>query len=165
MNDTIITTDTCRKLGGLLKMFMAQVMGDDTDLLLRYLKRTDLTLPSLAVLAVVERQGTASIGEIGTSLDYSLANASLMVDKLVCQGCVTRVENASDRRHKLVQLTAKGQMLLCELRGTRADHIAQQLRRLPPDLLAEMIELFSVITDELPPEPQRTIDMVGTDAA
>ena len=164
MNDTIGTTDTCVKLSGLLKMFMAQVMGDDTDLLLRYMKRADLTLPSLGVLALVERQGTVSIGEIGTSLDYSLANASLLVDKLVCQGCVTRVENANDRRHKLVQLTPKGQLLLCELRGARADHIAQQLRLLPPDLLDEMIELFRVITDELPPEPQRTIDMVGTDA-
>lgn len=143
---------------------MAQVMHDDTDLLLRYVKRADLTLPLLAVLALVERQSPVSIGEIAASLDYSLANASLLVDKLVCQGCVTRVENANDRRHKLVQLTPKGQSLLCGLRTVRADHVAQQLRLLPPDLLTETIELFRAITDELPPEPQRLSDMVGAGA-
>ncbi|HEY0607251.1 MAG TPA: MarR family winged helix-turn-helix transcriptional regulator [Herpetosiphonaceae bacterium] len=164
MNDTVGTTNACAKLSGLLSVFMAQVMHDDTDLLLRYVKRADLTLPLLAVLALVERQSPVSIGEIATSLDYSLANASLLVDKLVCQGCVTRVENANDRRHKLVQLTPKGQSLLCGLRTVRADHVAQQLRLLPPDLLTETIELFRAITDELPPEPQRASDMVGTGA-
>lgn len=164
MNDTVGTTNACAKLSGLLSVFMAQVMHDDTDLLLRYVKQADLNLPLLAVLALVERQSPVSIGEIATSLDYSLANASLLVDKLVCQGCVTRVENANDRRHKLVQLTPKGQTLLTELRAVRADHVAQQLRRLPPDLLTETIELFRAITDELPPERQRSIDMLSTSA-
>lgn len=161
MNDTLGTTDACAKLSGLLSVFMGQVMRDDTSLLLRYVKRADLTLPLLAVLARVERQGTVSIGEIGASLDYSLANASLLVDKLVCQGCVTRFENANDRRHKLVQLTPKGQALLAELRIARADNIAQQLRLLPPDLLTQTIELFRAITDELPLEPQRASGMVA----
>lgn len=164
MNDTVGTTNACAKLSDLLSVFMAQVMHGDTDLLLRYIKQADLNLPLLAVLALVERQSPVSIGEIATSLDYSLANASLLVDKLVCQGCVTRVENANDRRHKLVQLTTKGQTLLTELRAVRADHVAQQLRLLPPDLLTETIELFRAITDELPPERQRSIDMVSSSA-
>lgn len=136
-------------LSSLLSGVMAQSMCYDTDTLLRFVKRTDLTLPLLAVLALVERHGALSIGELGASLDYSLANASLLVDKLVCQGCVTRVEAASDRRHKLVQLTPKGQALLAELWSTRADSVAGQLCLLPPDIVAQTIELVRAITEEL----------------
>jgi DNA-binding MarR family transcriptional regulator len=161
MSDLAGTTHTRVELSSLLSVCMAQVMRYDTDTLLRYVKRTELTLPLLAVLTLVERRGALSIGELGAGLDYSLANASLLVDKLVCQGCVTRIENASDRRHKLVQLTAQGHVLLGELRAARADNVARQLLILPPDLLQATIELLRAITDELPlPGPQRVIEMV-----
>jgi DNA-binding MarR family transcriptional regulator len=165
MNDYVKITCAQRELCSLLSAFIAQSMSDDTDTLLRFVKRADLTLPLLAVLSLVERDGAISIGEFSASLDYSLANASLLVDKLVCQGCVTRVENASDRRHKLVQLTPKGQALLQELRDARAENIAQQLRLLPPDLLARTIELLRAITDELALPPVRRTTNIADPAA
>ncbi len=165
MNDPVGTTNAQTELSELLSVFLAQAMRYDTDTLLRYMKRAELTLPLLSMLSLVEHQGAMTIGELGASLDYSLANASLLVDKLVCQGYVTRVENARDRRHKQVQLKPKGQALLAELRGTRADHVAQQLRLLPPDLLTRTIELLRTITDELPPPAtQRTTEIVGAAA-
>lgn len=157
VNDLMETNCLHAELDALVSVFIAQAMCYDTETLLRFVKQVDLTLPLLAVLDVVERQGATSIGEIGSRLDYSLANASLLVDKLVCQECVTRVENASDRRHKLVQLTAKGQALLAELRAARSAHVVQQLRLLPPERLMRTTELLRVITDELPlPANQRT---------
>ncbi len=159
------TTNGSAELKTLLSLFFAAVMRHDTDTLLRFLKRAELTLPLLCVLGVVERRGAVSIREIGDSLDYSLANASLIVDKLVCQGCVTRVENVRDRRHKLVQLTPKGQALLAELREVRADNIGQQLLLLPPDLLTQTLELLSAITDELSlPETHCATEIVSAAA-
>ena len=146
----------------LLSAFLAQALRYDTDTLLRFLKRAELTLPLLSVLNLVERESMTSIGELAVRLDYSLANASLLVDKLVCQGYVTRVENASDRRHKQVQLTSAGQALLAELRAARADNVAQELLRLPPDLVTRTIELFRAITDELPlPEAPAITEIVS----
>lgn len=113
----------------------------------------------------MERQDAISIGELGAGLDYSLANASLLVDKLVCQGYVTRVENVSVQRHKLVRLTSKGQSHLAALRIAHADGVTQQLLLLPPALLTQTIALLRAITDELPlPETQRITEAVGTAA-
>jgi DNA-binding MarR family transcriptional regulator len=165
MNDQVEITGAHAELCSLLSAFIAQSMSDDTDTLLRFVKRADLTLPLLAVLSLVERDGAISIGEFSASLDYSLANASLLVDKLVCQGCVTRIENASDRRHKLVQLTPKGQALLAELREARAENIARQLRLLPPDLIAQTIGLLRTITEELALPPASRTTNIGDAAA
>ncbi len=160
------TTKGSAELSSVLSLFFAEAMRHDTDTLLRFLKRAELTLPLLSMLCVVERRGAVSIGELGASLDYSLTNAGLLVDKLVCQGYVTRVENARDRRHKLVQLTPKGQALLAELRVARTDDIAQQLLLLPPDLLTRILELLRAITDELPlRETQCTTELVSAAAA
>ncbi len=143
-------TDTAHEeLSEVLSVFVAQVLHCDTDTLLRFVRKAELTLPLLAVLALVERQGASSIGEIGVRLNYTLANASLLVDKLVCLEYVTRVENAKDRRHKLVQLTPKGQAVLAGLQAARAETMAQQLLQLPPPLVTQTITLLRSITDEL----------------
>ncbi|MDP9316597.1 MAG: MarR family transcriptional regulator [Chloroflexota bacterium] len=143
-------TDTAHEeLSEVLSVFVAQVLHCDTDTLLRFVRQAELTLPLLAVLALVERQGASSIGEIGVRLNYTLANASLLVDKLVCLEYVTRVENAKDRRHKLVQLTPKGQAVLAGLQAARAETMAQQLLQLPLPLVTQTITLLRSITDEL----------------
>lgn len=166
MNDSLGIIKAHAELSSVLSVFMAQVMRYDTDTLLRFVKQAELTLPLLSVLSLVERRGAVSIGELGAGLDYSLANASLLVDKLVCQGYVTRVENASDRRHKLVQLTAKGQALLAELRAARADTMAQQLLPLPPDVLTRTLELFREVTAELTlPQTPYTTEIVSAATA
>lgn len=150
-------SDTHRELSGLLSTFIAEAMRYDSDALLRFVRRTELTLPLLSLLSVLERQGTVCIGKLGSDLDCSLANASLMVDRLVCKGYVTRVENAADRRLKLVQLTPIGQALVAELRDARADDLAQQLLLLPPELLHRTLGLLREITTELQLSPAPTV--------
>ena len=165
MNNLIETMNASAKLSSMLSLLVAEAMRHDIDTLLRFVKRAELTLPLLAALCVVERRGTVSIGELGTCLDCSLANASLLVDKLVCTGCVTRLENASDRRHKLVQLTPSGQTLVAALRAARADDMAQQLLQLPPDVLNRTLELLRDVTAELELSGARpTTDGAGTAA-
>ena len=149
MNDAKNPTNPVDELSGLLSFFMTAAMRNDTDMLLRFLKREDMTLSLLSALCVVERQGKVSIGELGTTLDFSLANASLLVDKLVCNGCVTRVEDMQDRRQKLVQLTPKGHALVAELRSARADDVARHLRQLPPDVLLRTLTVLREVTTEL----------------
>src|SRR6476659_1866622 len=126
MNDRMATTDTTALLSGLLSTFMTVMLRCDTADMLRVLKREELYMPRLAALNVVERQGAASISEICANLNLSLGNTSILIDKLVCHGFVTRVEDVSDRRHKLVRLTAKGQALIQALRTARANSIVQR---------------------------------------
>jgi DNA-binding MarR family transcriptional regulator len=150
VNDLGNTTDTVVQLTFLLGQFMAEVLRYDTDAMLRLIQREDLSLARIGALSFVERRGSASISEISACLDLSLGNTSMLVDKLVCKGFVTRAEDASDRRHKLVQLTNKGQALIAELRATRVNHVVQRMLVLPPELLAHTIDVLRDINAQLP---------------
>src|SRR5438046_10655415 len=127
MNDLMPITDTTAQLNELLGTFMTEVFRCDTADMLRLLKREDLSMPRIAALNVVERQGAASISEICAYLDLSLGNTSILIDKLVCHGFVTRVEDVSDRRQKLVWLTKKGQAVIEELRATAVNRLVPRI--------------------------------------
>src|SRR5215213_2927470 len=150
MNDSIPTTDTKVQLHELLSSFMTEVLRCDTAAMLRVLQREDLSMPRIAALNVVERQGVASISEICADLNLSLGNTSILIDKLVCHGFVTRVEDASDRRHKQVRLTGKGQALIEELRAARVNSVVQRMLLLPPELLERAIDVLRDVTEQLP---------------
>ena len=149
MNDHMTATDTTMQLSELLSTFMTEVLRCDTADMLRVLKREDLSMPRLGALNVVEQQGAASISEICAYLNLSLGNTSMLIDKLVCHGFVTRIEDASDRRHKLVRLTAKGQALIEELRAARVNTVVQRMQLLPPDLLDRAINVLREVTEQL----------------
>ena len=151
MNDLKPITDTTAQLSELLGMFMIDILRCDTADMLRLLKREDLSMPRIAALNVVEQQGAASISQICAYLGLSLGNTSILIDKLVCHDFVTRVEDASDRRHKLVRLTAKGQALIQELRAARVNSVVQRMLLLPPDLLDRVIDVLRDVTEQLPP--------------
>jgi DNA-binding MarR family transcriptional regulator len=151
MNDRMPITDTAAQLSELLDTFMTEVFRCDTTDMLRLLKREDLSMPRIAALNIVERQGAASISEICAYLGLSLGNTSILIDKLVCHGFVTRVEDVNDRRHKLVRLTEKGQALIQELRTARVNSVVQRMLLLPPDLLDRAVEVLRDVTEQLPP--------------
>ena len=151
MNDLRPITDTTAQLSELLGMFMIEILRCDTADMLRLLKREDLSMPRIAALNVVEQRGAASISEICAYLGLSLGNTSILIDKLVCHGFVTRIEDVSDRRHKLVRLTEKGQSLIQELRAARVNSVVQRMLLLPPDLLNRVIDVLRDVTEQLPP--------------
>src|SRR5215213_10130964 len=101
MNDITIRTDMEQDLREVLSLFVAEIMCYTTDDTLRLIKREELSMPLMVALNVVQRRGASSISELSASLDFSLGNTSMLVDKLVGKGLVTRVEDVQDRRHKV----------------------------------------------------------------
>jgi DNA-binding MarR family transcriptional regulator len=143
-------TNMVEDLRSVLSLFAAEVMCYTTDDTLRLIRREELSMPLMVALNVVERRGAISISEISTSLDFSLGNTSMLVDKLVCKGFVTRAEDVHDRRHKLVRLTEKGQALIQELRATRVEGVVQRILLLPPPLIEQTIDALREVTAQLP---------------
>ena len=95
----------------------------------------------------VEREGGASISDISQYLNLSLATTSHLVDQLVCEAYVTRVEDLNDRRHKLVSLAAKGKCFVDQCQQTRIDELARRLEELPaPQLAAALDSLTDILT-------------------
>jgi len=150
MNNTTARTDIAADLRAVLRQLVAELRWDSDDML-RLIKREDLSMPRIAALHLVGRCRAASISEISGGLDLSLANTSMLVDKLVCHGFVTRVEDASDRRQKIIRLTAKGRALVDEIQATRVNTLVQRMLLLPPDLLDRAIEVLGEVTAQLPP--------------
>ena len=149
MNDYVISPEKAAELRTLLGRFIAEAMRYDTDDMLRLLKREDLSMPRIGAMNVVARRGEASISDISTCLDLSLGNTSMLVDKLVCQGFVTRAEDANDRRQKLIRLTEKGRAVVGEVQATRVDHVVQRMLLLPPELMDRAIDTLHDITTQL----------------
>lgn len=129
---------------------MAEVLRYDSGDTLRLLKRESLSMSRIVALNLLAKKGAASISDISAFLDLSLGNTSTLVDKLVCQGFVTRVEDANDRRHKVVQLTEKGQALVQELQAARVESVVQRMALLSPELLNNAVDVLSEVVAQLP---------------
>ena len=95
----------------------------------------------------MSRHSGASISEIGDYLNLSLGATSHLVDQLVEHGYVTRFESLIDRRHKQVEITAKGRELVDEMRQARADEAARLLGELPAPLLATLSTTLSEVLE------------------
>lgn len=150
MNLAVPSTERAERLRTALDLFMVYALRYDTDAMLRLLKREDLSMPRIGALGVVERSGVASISEISVCLGLSLGNTSLLIDKLVCSGLVTRAEDEQDRRHKLIRLTPTGEACLHEFRATRIQSLIESMLLLSPDLIDRTIAILEEVTAQLP---------------
>jgi len=137
-------------LRDVLGQLVAELRWDGDDML-RLIKREELSMPRIAALHFVAKRGAASISEVSGCLDLSLANTSMLVDKLVCRGFVTRVEDSHDRRQKIVRLTEKGSALVEELQAARVNTMVQRMLQLSPDVLERAIDILAEIIARLPP--------------
>jgi len=79
---------------------------------LQELADNDLSLTQLKALHVLDETGEISIKQLGESLQLSMPATSRAVEGLVQRGLVSRSECATDRRCKLLDLSADGRAAL-----------------------------------------------------
>lgn len=72
------------------------------------LRRLSLTESQFGILEMLFHLGPLRQCDIGTKLLISRANVTLVVDQLVDRGWIRRERDESDRRSKVVHLTAEG---------------------------------------------------------
>ena len=77
-----------------------------------FAKNTGLSMPQFSILMQLRYRGTCSVSDISDRFDFSAAAASQLVDKLVQAGYLERAEDPTDRRAKLLSLSAKGEELI-----------------------------------------------------
>lgn len=100
--------------------------------MLHSMLQLNLTMSENLVLRQLQHH-TLTIAEVGTELSITHSAASRAVDRLVRDGYITRVENAADRRQKLLTLTAQGEALMHDLQSTFIAGIEHLAAPLPPD--------------------------------
>jgi DNA-binding MarR family transcriptional regulator len=75
----------------------------------------DLRKPHYGVLASLADLGPASQGPLADRLCLDRSDLVTVLDELESRGLVLRTADATDRRRKIVQLTAAGETMLAEL--------------------------------------------------
>lgn len=73
-----------------------------------FAKSTGISMPQFSILMQLYHKGPCGMSEISDRFDITAAAASQLVEKLVQAGFLERTEDPSDRRAKLLTLSAKG---------------------------------------------------------
>ncbi len=95
----------------------------------------DLTLGQLKALFVLA-DAALTVGQVADLMGLSKPTASLLIDRLVQLGLVTRTEDPDDRRRTRVRVTADGHARVTGLRQGGEDRWRALLDQLSPDDLA-----------------------------
>jgi DNA-binding MarR family transcriptional regulator len=121
---------------------------------LAMLNDAGLTMAQLVALHVLEHGGTRSVSAIAACLRLSPAATSHLVDRLVVQDLVGRIEDPDDRRQKRVTITAAGRRLIDRVQRERTREMSEVVARLSPDLRGQFAQVLVRVIQELSFLPQ-----------
>ncbi len=79
-----------------------------------YAKDKGLTMAQFGTMINIYHRGGCGVSDLGSELGVTNSAASQMLERLVQLKLVTRTEDPSDRRVKLIVLTDKGRQILQE---------------------------------------------------
>lgn len=82
--------------------------------LIRHSKSIGFTMPQVNTLFRLHHHDQCSVSDLAEFLSVSDAAVSQMVDKLVDQGLILRLEDPQDRRGKLLSLSPEGDTIVQE---------------------------------------------------
>ena len=93
-----------------IKLFMHQSMHG----YIRYIRDKGLSMSVIGTLHHLRKEDPVGVSGLGDHLGVSSAAASQMLDGLVEDGLISRVEDPDDRRMKRITLTDDGRRILNE---------------------------------------------------
>lgn len=105
----------------------------------------DLTMPQLKVLFLAGGPKPMPTSQVARSLGMTLSTATGVVDRLVAQGLIQRLESASDRRVVLLQATPDGSALLERLLMAGLGHFRRILERLDLEELRTVASALDIL--------------------
>lgn len=149
MTTTTLTTAAPERIGLLIRELMSLVIRRSACEMLATMSEAGLSMPQMVALSMLSHHGPHSISALAAKLNLSLAATSHLVDRMVRQELVLRHEDADDRRHKRVAITAAGQALLERLVQARSRELAQSLAGLPPELRAQLEAVLGEVVARL----------------
>jgi DNA-binding MarR family transcriptional regulator len=105
--------------------------------MLQSMLQVDLTMSENIVLRLVQHQ-PVTIAEVAEHLSITHSAASRVVDRLVRDGFICRMENPVDRRQKVLTLTDQGSALIRDLQSKFTAGIKHLAESLSPEEQAQL---------------------------
>lgn len=99
------------------------------------IEETGLGLSDFGVLEVLLHKGPLPVNTIGTMVDLTPGSISVAIDRLVAKRLVSRVENAEDRRVRIVDLTPRGKDLIASAFRKHSGQMKRVFAELSPEEL------------------------------
>jgi DNA-binding MarR family transcriptional regulator len=112
-----------------------------------FAKSTGLSMPQFSILMQLHHKGPCGMSEVSERFDISAAAASQLVDKLVQAGYLERAEDPSDRRAKLLTLSAKGEELVQQGTEERYRWMDELTSKLSTEEQIKVVEALNILTE------------------
>ena len=127
----------------------------------RSIESSEVGLSDFAVLEMLLHKGPQPVNEIGRRIELTSGAITTAVDRLASRGLVTREADTSDRRARIVRLTARGQEEAVKVFGVHKramDRAASGLRAAERATLLQLLRKLgtSAETAAAPKEKGRT---------
>ena len=142
---TISSKSVARDLGVVFKEVMTSTSHD----FFAALDAAGLSFTQVKCLGLMSDADALSVSALADELVISLAAASRAVDALVQRGEVSRVEDARDRRSKLLTITPRGRRTFEDLIAVRRAGVERLLADLDPDDLEGLAAALRPILERL----------------
>ncbi len=125
-------------------LFRRRFMGN----LFVYAKDNGLTMPQFGAMFHIFHSGGCGVSDIGTDLGVTNSAASQMLDRLVQTRLISRSEDPSDRRGKLLVLTDKGREIL--VKGSFANQMWLEdiSRSMTPEEQEQVRQAIMILIDK-----------------
>jgi len=111
--------------------------------LARSLRTEDLDVVQVAALYLVDERGSMRIGEVAAAVDRSLTAVSRPIDDLVQRGLLLRAEDPSDRRARVLRLSAKGSAFLMRAGKDRVRTMVEAAASMPANLASILADALA----------------------
>ncbi len=123
-------------------VFMRRSMHD----FMYYTRSSGLSLALMNVLMRLHYHGPCEVTELVGTMQVSRAAASQMVERMVQQDLVLRVESPDDRRVRLVHLTHKGRQVVEESIAARQKWMEALMDTLSPEQQTTIASALQTLT-------------------
>ena len=142
---TVSSKSVARNLG----LVFREVMTSTSHDFFAALDQAGLSFTQVKCLGLLSDADSLSVSALADELVISLAAASRAVDALVQRGEVTRVEDARDRRSKLVSITPRGRRSFEKLVAVRLAGVDRLLAGLDRNELEALAGALRPILERL----------------
>ena len=114
---------------------------------LRYTRSIGLSLAQMNVLMWLYHHPACEITRLEDMMQVSRPAASQMVERMVQQDLVTRIESPTDRRARLVSLTAHGRTIVEESINARQEWVDELMENIPVEQRTLAAAIFQRLTE------------------
>jgi DNA-binding MarR family transcriptional regulator len=128
---------------------MALLMRVSLQDLMGYLHRKGISIAQMNVLYQVYYRGPCEVLAFTHTLSLSPAGASQLIERMVRQNWVERLDDPADRRVRRVYLTEPGRQLVAESIAVRDEWIQRFGTRLTGDEKQQVAQVFRLLAEKI----------------